>query len=96
MMDNFTQIRQQLSMTAKESSTDNHLEGAMPFKVQVNFDIPLFEGQIDADALENWLNLLEGYYSVQKFSTVKRLPSCSLNPFPMSKLGGKVIGRGTS
>jgi hypothetical protein len=37
-----------------------------PFKVQDNFDIPLFEGQIDVDALEKWLNLLEGYYSVQK------------------------------
>jgi hypothetical protein len=40
--------------------------GVTPFKVQVNFDIPLFEGQIDAYALEKWLNLLEGYYSVQK------------------------------
>jgi hypothetical protein len=48
-------------MEAKQSSTPNHLEGATPFKVQVNFDIPLFEGQIDAYALEKWLNLLQGY-----------------------------------
>jgi hypothetical protein len=47
-------------------STSNHFGGVTPFKVQVNFDIPLFEGNIDADALEKWLNLLEGYYSVQK------------------------------
>jgi hypothetical protein len=52
-------------MVAEASSTSNHFGGVMPFKVQVNFDIPLFEGQIDADALEKWLNLLEGYYSVQ-------------------------------
>jgi hypothetical protein len=39
-----------------------------PFKVHLNFDTPLFEGQIDANALEKWLNLLEGYYSVQNFS----------------------------
>ena len=38
-----------------------------PFKVQVNFDIPIFEGQIDADALEKWVNLLEGYFSVYNF-----------------------------
>jgi hypothetical protein len=67
MMDNFAQILRRLPMVAAEaSSTSNHFASATPFKVQVNFDIPLFEGQIDADALEKWLNLLEGYYSVQK------------------------------
>jgi hypothetical protein len=34
----------------------------------VNFDIPVFEGQIDAEALEKWLTLLEGYFSVHNFS----------------------------
>ena len=38
-----------------------------PFKVQVNFDIPLFQGQIDADSLDNWLNFLEGYFSIQNW-----------------------------
>jgi hypothetical protein len=37
---------------AETSSTSNHFGGATPFKVQVNFDIPFFEGQIDSDALE--------------------------------------------
>jgi hypothetical protein len=35
-------------------------EQSLRFKVKVNFDIPMFEGQIDADALDKWLNLLEG------------------------------------
>jgi hypothetical protein len=83
MMDNFFQILRRLPMAATEaSSTRNHFTSATPFKVQVNFDIPLFEGQIDADALEKWLNLLEGYYSVQKkfdsekitFTLLKSLP----------------------
>jgi hypothetical protein len=74
-------------------STRNHFGGVTPFKVQVNFDIPLFEGKIDADALEKWLNLLEGYYSVQKKLTSKRSPLHSLRPFPMSNIGGKVTGR---
>jgi hypothetical protein len=63
-------------------STGKHFGGAMPFKLQVNFDIPLFEVQIDADALEKWLNMLEGYYSIQKkidkenitFGLLKSLP----------------------
>jgi hypothetical protein len=41
---------------------------AAPLKVQINFDIPIFEGHIDADAVEKWLNLLEGYFSVHNFS----------------------------
>jgi hypothetical protein len=32
------------------SSSRVHFGGTSPFKVQVNFDIPIFEGQIDVDA----------------------------------------------
>ena len=68
MIDNFAKILQRLLMAVTEEYfTSNHFRGVTPFKVQVNFDIPLFEGQIDADALEKWFNLLEGYYSVQIF-----------------------------
>jgi hypothetical protein len=83
MMDNFSQILQILPMSAAEaSSTSNHFASAMPFKVRVNFDIPLFEGQIDADALEKWLNLLEGYYSVQKFSDSEKITFALLKSLP--------------
>jgi hypothetical protein len=45
MMDNFAQILRRLSIEkAEESSTRNHFTSVTPFKVQVNFDIPLFEG----------------------------------------------------
>ena len=53
MMENFSYILQLLSITIGEYSSSNHFGGTSPFKVQVNFDIPVFEGQIDADALEN-------------------------------------------
>jgi hypothetical protein len=66
MMENFAHILQCLSIATCTSSSSDHFGGTSPFKVQVNFDIPIFEGQIDADALEKWLNLLEGYFSVQK------------------------------
>jgi hypothetical protein len=59
MMANFAHILRRLPMTVDEpSSISIHFTSATPFKVQVNFDIPLFEGQIDADALETWLNIL--------------------------------------
>ena len=57
MMDNFAQILQRLP-TGGTSASNSHSRGATPFKVQVNFDIPIFEGQIDADAVDRWLNLL--------------------------------------
>ena len=67
MMDKFSQILHQLP-TYGAFASNNHSRGATPFKVQVNFDIPIFEGQIDADAVDRWLNFLEGYFSVHDFS----------------------------
>ena len=67
MMENFSHILQCMLITTDTSSSNVHFGGTSPFKVQVNFDIPIFEGQIDADALEKWLNLLEGYLSVHSF-----------------------------
>jgi hypothetical protein len=64
MMDSFTQILQRLP--TGDAYTSN--EGTTPFKVQINFDIPIFECQIDADVVEKWLNLLEGYFFVYNFS----------------------------
>jgi hypothetical protein len=77
MMENFSHILQHLSITTDTSSSSDHFGGTSPFKVQVNFDVPIFEGQIDADALEKWVNLLEGYFFVHNFSTGKRSPSHS-------------------
>ena len=63
MMDSFAQILWLLP-TGDASSSNG---GDAPFKVQINFYIPIFEGQIDADDIDKWLNLLEGYFYVHKF-----------------------------
>jgi hypothetical protein len=70
MMENFSHILQHLPIASGASSSSSHFEGTSPFKVQVNFYIPVFEGQIDAEFLEKWLTLLEGYFSVHKFSDI--------------------------
>jgi hypothetical protein len=86
MMDSFVQILRRLQ-TGNASS----LSGVIaPFKVQINFDIPIFEGQIDADGVDKWLNLLEGYFLSITFRIEKRLLLRSSKPFPMSKIGGKL------
>jgi hypothetical protein len=48
MMDNFAQIFQWLP-TCEAYSSSGH---ETPFKVQVNFDIPLFEGLMDVDVVD--------------------------------------------
>ena len=67
MMDSFSQILLRILAMENPPSTSKHFRDDTPFKVQVNFYIPLFEEKIDADALDNWLNVLEGYFSVHNF-----------------------------
>ena len=81
MMENFAHILKCPPIALGASSPSDHFGGTLTFKVQVNFDIPIFEVQIDAEALEKWLTLLEGYFFVHNFSdkenitfTLKDLP----------------------
>ena len=72
IMDKFNQILQWLP-TGSASTSSSHSGGTSPFKVQVNFKIPVFEGQIDVDFIDRWLNLLEGYFSVHDFSDREKI-----------------------
>ena len=55
------------------------------FKVQVNFDIPIFDGRIDTDAVDKWLNLLEGYFSVHDFFDWEKITFSLLKVAPHVK-----------
>jgi hypothetical protein len=85
MMENFAHIIQRLSITVGAYSSSGHFGGTSPFKVQVNFDIPVFEGQIDAEALEKWLTLLEGYFSVHNFFNKENITFALLKTLPHVK-----------
>ena len=63
MMDNFAQILWRLPTGDTSSSSG----GTAPFKVHLNFDIPIFEGQIDVDVVDKWLNMIEGYLFFHNF-----------------------------
>jgi hypothetical protein len=56
--------------TGEASSSSDH---ETPFKVHINFDIPLFEGLIDAYLVDKRLDLLEGYFSVHNFSDREKI-----------------------
>ena len=69
MMDIFAQTLQRLPIGDTSSSN----RGTAPFNVQINFDIHIFEGKIDANVLDKWLNLLEGYFFVHNFSNSEKI-----------------------
>jgi hypothetical protein len=54
-------------------------------KKHINFDIPIFEGQIDADAIDKWLNLLEGYFFVHNFYNREKITFVLLKVIPHVK-----------
>jgi hypothetical protein len=84
-MENFSHILQSLPIASSTYSSSGHFGGTSPFKVQVNFDIPVFEGQIDAEALEKWLTLLEGYFSVHNFFDKEKITFTLLKALPHVK-----------
>jgi hypothetical protein len=81
MMDNFTQIFRRLPIGDTSSSSG----GTAPFKVQINFDIPIFEGQIDENVVDKWSNLLEGYFSIHNFSNREKINFALLKAVPHVK-----------
>ena len=93
MRNNFSQIIRRLSTTTYTSTPSCHFGGVAPFKVKINFDIPIFEGQIDADDLEKWVNILEGYFSVYNFSDREKITFALLKVVPQSNIGGRLTMR---
>ena len=84
MMDNFSQILKRIPKG--DTSTSRSYSGSStPFKVQVNFDIPIFEGWIDANTVDKWLNLLEGYFSIHEFSSREKIVFALLKAAPHVK-----------
>ena len=80
IMNKFSQILRRLQTTIDASTSSRHFEGVAPFKVQVHFDIHVFEGQIYVDASKKWVNLLEGYILVYNFSNRENIA------FPLLKV----------
>jgi hypothetical protein len=84
-MEKFSHILQCLSIETGASSSRDHFRGTSPFKVQVNFEILVFEVQIDVDALKKWLNMLEGYFIFHNFFDRENITFALLKALPHVK-----------
>jgi hypothetical protein len=85
MMKNFSNILQRLLIAIGAYSSNNHFGSTSPSKVQVNFDIPVFEGQIGVDSPDKWLILLEGYFYVHQFFDRENITFVLLKALPHVK-----------
>jgi hypothetical protein len=85
MLENFSQILQRLSTITCLSSSRSRFGDDNPLKVQVNFDIPILEGRNDVDALEKWLNFLEGYFFIHNFFDKENITFVFLKSLPHVK-----------
>ena len=81
MMDSFTQSLRRLPTSDTSSSNG----GTAHFKVQIKFDMNIFEGYIDTDVVDKWLNLLEGYFSVHRSSNREKITFALLKVVPHVK-----------
>jgi hypothetical protein len=81
MMDSFAQILQWIPTNDIYSS----IGGASPFKEHINFDISIFEVQIEVYVVDKWLNLLQGYFSVHNFSNRENITFSLLKDIPHVK-----------
>jgi hypothetical protein len=81
MMDNFSKILRLLLVGDTSCSS----RGVASFKVEINFDIPIFEVQIGLDVVDKWLNLLEGYFFVCNISDRETITFALLKAVPHVK-----------
>jgi hypothetical protein len=67
MMENISHILQRLPIARGTYSSRNHFGGTYPFKVKFNFDIPIFEGQIDVNSLEKMVESTRRLFLYSQF-----------------------------
>ena len=78
MFAQFSEILMRVIANSRESSTQSHSDKISPFKVQLNLDISNLEGKIDTESVDNWVQQLEYYYSVNQLSKEEKMNIASL------------------
>ena len=67
-----------VNSNSRESLTRTYFDKIIPFKVKMNLYIPNLEGNIDVESVNNWVQQLESYYSVNQLFEVENITIASL------------------
>ena len=78
MFTQFSEILMRFALRSRESSTRPYSDKIKPFKVKMNLNIPNLEGNIDVESVNNWVQQLEYYWSVNKLSKAENITIASL------------------
>ena len=78
MFSQFNKILMRVTTNSGESSMQPHSNKIIPFKVQMNMDIPNLDKKIDTESVDDWVQQLESYYSVNQLSEAENITIASL------------------
>ena len=79
MLAQFSEILLKITTNSVESSTQSHYDKIIPFKVKMNMYILNLEAKIDVESVDNWVQQMESYYSVNQLSKAENITIASLN-----------------
>ncbi|CAL2259851.1 unnamed protein product [Prunus armeniaca] len=68
----------QADPTKKEAESGDNKNSIDTLKIDFKVDIPIYKGDIDPEKLDNWIDTLETYFTVYKYSNVQKIKYASL------------------
>ena len=78
MFSQFNKILTQFALASIGSSMRPHTDKISPFKAQMNMDIPNLEGKFNIESIENWVQQIESYYSMNQHTKAEKITIASL------------------
>ncbi|VVA37885.1 PREDICTED: mutant gag-pol poly [Prunus dulcis] len=68
----------QVDPTKKEAESGDNKNSIDTLKIDFKVDIPIYKGDVDPEKLDNWIDTLETYFTVYKYSNVQKIKFASL------------------
>lgn len=62
----------------KEESSGKNKTPVDTLKIDFNVDIPVYRGDVDAEKLDSWIDTLETYFTVDKYSNSQKIKFANL------------------
>ncbi|CAL2266527.1 unnamed protein product [Prunus armeniaca] len=68
----------QANPTKKEVESGDNKNSIDTLKIDFKVDIPIYKGDVDPEKLDNWIDTLETYFTLYKYSNVQKIKFASL------------------
>ncbi|CAL2244416.1 unnamed protein product [Prunus armeniaca] len=68
----------QVDPMTKEAESGDNKNSIDTLKIDFKVDIPIYKGDVDPEKLDNWIDTLETYFTLYKYSNVQKIKFASL------------------